>query len=117
MVNYAGNTEEGHMRTGVAVTGGRGFFTRFLAAAALIAVYCLGTIGVATIGAAPAAARGRGGSGMRGGRGRGVVVRGGRGRGFRGRGRGGFGIYLGPGYYDDGCWWSYRWHRWVCPYY
>ena len=85
------------MRIGVARGDGRRFFTRFLAAAALIAVYCLSTVGiVVATSSAPAFARGRG-----------------RGRGFRGRGRG-FGIYLG-GY--DGCWWSRRYGRWVRPYY
>lgn len=86
------------MRIGVAREDGRRFFTRFLAAAALIAVYCLSTVGiVVATGSEPAFARGRG-----------------RGRGhFRGRGRG-FGIYLGD--YDN-CWWSRRYHRWICPYY
>ncbi len=103
----AGNMEDGNMRIGVARGDGHRFFTRFLAAAALIAVYCLGTVGIVmSTGPTPAFARGRGGRG--GGRGRG-------GRGFRGRGRGGIGIYLGG--YGDGCWWSRRWRRWVCPYY
>ena len=38
------------------------------------------------------------------------------GRGFRGRGFGrGFGYY--GGYYGPGCYWSYRWGRYICPYY
>jgi hypothetical protein len=85
----------------------RKLLVRSLAAVALIAVYCLSTMGlVVATGVSPAMARGRGG-----GRGRGFV--GGRGRGFRG---GGFGFY---GYYGpyDACWWSPRRHRWICPYY
>jgi len=80
---------------------------RWLAAAALVGIYALATIGViVTTGVSAAQARGRGGArGIGGGRGIG--------RGFvRGRG---IGIYYG-GYYD-GCWWSRRRRRWVCPYY
>jgi len=82
---------------------------RWLAAAALVGIYALATIGVVvTTGVSAAQARGRGGGGGRAiGGGRGI------GRGFvRGRG---IGIYYG-GYYD-GCWWSRRRRRWVCPYY
>ena len=135
MLERAGKMEEADMQTAIARGGGHRFFTRFVAAAALIAVYCLGTVGVMSTSATPAFARGRGGggggrgfsrgagfrgagfrgAGFRGGfRGRGFRGRGFRGRGFRGRGRG-VGIWWG-GYYD-GCWWSYRWQRWVCPYY
>jgi len=120
MLERAGKMEEADMQTAIARGGGHRFFTRFLAAAALIAVYCLGTVGVMSTSATPAFARGRGGGGGGRGMSRGAGVRGGfrgrgfRGRGFRGRGRG-VGIWWG-GYYD-GCWWSYRWQRWVCPYY
>jgi hypothetical protein len=122
MVERAGYMEEADMQTAIARGGGHKVFTRFLAAAALVAVYCLGTVGIVmSTSATPAFARGRGGGGG-GGRGgaRGVGRGGGRGvvrggRGFRGRGRGGYGVYWG-GYYD-GCWWSPRWGRWVCPYY
>jgi hypothetical protein len=85
------------------VDGGRYSLRRWLAAAVLVGIYALATIGiVVTTGAGAAQARGRGG-------GRGI------GRGFvRGRGVG-VGVYYG-GYYD-GCWWSRRRRRWVCPYY
>jgi len=83
--------------------GVRWALTRWVAAVALVIAYSFATAGIVAMGTTSAMARGRGG----GGRGRG---------GFRGRGRGrgGFGIYLG-GY--DGCYWSRRWRRWVCPYY
>jgi hypothetical protein len=108
------------MSTGVARGDGRRFFTRLLAAVALIAFYCLSTVGmVVATGSEPAFARGRGGGRGGGGRGGGRGIGRGRGGGvFRGRGRGrgrGIGIYYG-GYYD-GCWWSPRYQRWVCPYY
>jgi hypothetical protein len=120
------------METAIARGGGHRFFTRFLAAAALVAVYCLGTVGIVSTSGTPAFARGRGsggggmGRGMAGmGRGMGGMGRGmGRGRGaffrgrghrhFRGRGRG-VGIFW-DDYSYDGCWWSYRWQRWICPY-
>ena len=95
MLARAGNMEEADMQTAIARGGGHKVLTRFLASAALVAVYCLGTVGIMmSTSATPAFARGRG---------------------FRGRGRGFGGVYWG-GYYD-GCWWSYRWQRWVCPYY
>ena len=123
MLARAGNMEEADMQTAIARGGGHKVLTRFLAAAALVAVYCLGTVGIVmSTSATPAFARGRGGGGggrggggMRGGRGGFRGGRGFRGRGFRGRGRGFGGVWWG-GYYD-GCWWSYRWQRWVCPYY
>lgn len=87
----------------------RGTLARSLATTALVLLYGIGTLGVSSItSSTPAQAR-RGG--RRGGRGRG----GGR-RGRRGRG----GIYFGGPYfygYDDGCYWSPRRGRWVCPYY
>ncbi len=84
----------------------RGTLARSLAAMSLVFLYGLGIVGVASVtGASPAEAR-RGRRGRRGGRGR--------------RGRRGGGIYLGApflyGGYDDGCFWSPRRARWVCPY-
>jgi hypothetical protein len=83
----------------------RGTLARSLAAMSLVFLYGLGIVGVASVtGSSPAEAR-RGRRGRRGGRGR--------------RGRGG--IYFGApflyGGYDDGCYWSPRRARWVCPYY
>jgi hypothetical protein len=121
MIIAAGVKEEIGMQSQRQQGAGRRLLTRCLAAVALVFVYCLGTIGlISTAGTTSAWARGRGGGGGgRGGGGRGGgFVRGG---GFRGRGRGfvrgrGVGFY---GYYPyyDGCWWSYRYQRWVCPYY
>src|SRR5262249_46833959 len=94
----------------MAIPGRRpSWIARWLAAIALVLVYGLTSMGVLVgMGAGPAAARSRG-----------VVIRGRGFRGFRGRGRG-FGIYLGAPYYDYdygyGCYWSRRWHRWICPY-
>jgi hypothetical protein len=92
----------------------RGTLARSLAAASLVFLYSLGIVGVSGVTtAAPAEARRGGRRGRGGGRGR---------RGSRGRrgGRGG-GIYFGApflyGGYDDGCYWSPRRARWVCPYY
>jgi hypothetical protein len=80
--------------------------TRCIAALALVFVYFVSTSAV-LIGASTTTAQARGGRG--GGRGFG---RGGFGRG-RGFGRG-FGYY--GGYYGPGCYWSYRWGRYICPY-
>lgn len=97
----------------------RGLLTRSAAAVALVLLYGLSTVGVSgLIGTSKAEARGRGGRG--GGRGGMRGVRGSRG-GRRGFGRRG-GIWLGApalyGYYgyDDGCYWSPRRGRYVCPY-
>jgi hypothetical protein len=98
------------MQTEKAGRTGRRFLMRWLAAAVLVGIYCLSTVSIVmTTGLASAQARGRGGSrGFSRGVSRGFVR--GRGRRFvRGRG---VGIY-----YDDGCWWSPRYRRWVCPYY
>jgi hypothetical protein len=83
---------------------GRKVLTRWLAATALVGIYCLSSVGIVmTTGLTSAQARG----GRGGGRG---FARGGGGRGFiRG---GGYGAY-----YGGGCWWSRRARRWVCPYY
>jgi hypothetical protein len=81
--------------------------TRCIAALALVFVYFVSTSAI-LIGASTTTAQARGGRG--GGRGFG---RGGFGRG-RGFGRG-FGYY--GGYYGPGCYWSYRWGRYICPYY
>jgi hypothetical protein len=97
--------------------------TRCIAAIALMFVYFLGTSAV-LIGASttPALARGGGFGRGGGGFGRGGGFRGGgfRGGGF-GRGRGfgrGFGYYGGYPYaYGGGCYFSYRWGRYICPYY
>ena len=63
------------------IGGARKFLTRALAAGAMLAIYCMGTVAMTgammTTGVTSAEARGRGGRGFRGG-----------GRGFRGRGRG-----------------------------
>ena len=83
------------------------FPTRCLAALALLFVYIASTSAI-LVGAttSPAQAWRGGGRGF--------------GRGF-GRGRGGFyrGYYpRGYGYYGygGGCYWSYRWGRYICPY-
>jgi hypothetical protein len=80
---------------------------RSMAATILVLLYGLGIVGVSSVtGATPAQAH-RGGHG---------------GRGFRGRGVRG-GIFLGAPYgyygygYGDGCFWSPRRGRWICPYY
>jgi hypothetical protein len=84
--------------------------TRCIAALALVFVYFVSTSAV-LIGASTTPAQARGGRGFGG---RGFGGRGfGRGRGF-GFGRG-FGYY--GGYYGPGCYWSYRWGRYICPYY
>ena len=85
------------------------FVTRCLAALALMCVYFVGTSAI-LVGASTTAAQargfGRGGGGRGGGWGRG------RGGGWgRGRGWGG-GVYIG----GAGCFWSHRWHRYICPY-
>jgi len=82
------------------------FLTRCLAALALLFVYIASTSAI-LVGATTSPAQARGGG--RGG-----------GRGF-GRGGGGFyrGYYpRGYGYYGygGGCYWSYRWGRYICPY-
>ena len=94
---------------------------RLLAAVVVVGIYFLSILGVIiTTSVGMAQARGRGGGGRGGARGVAVSRGGGvaRGRGFvRGRGRGrGVGVYYG-GYYNDGCWWSPRYRRWICPYY
>ena len=86
----------------------RGTLARSLAAAAMVLLYGIGALGVTSFtDAAPAQAR----RGRRGG---------GRGRGRGRRGRRGGGIHFGApflyGGYDDGCYWSPRRARWVCPY-
>jgi hypothetical protein len=88
--------------------------TRCIAAVALVFVYFVSTSAI-LVGTSTTSALARGGGGGRGGGGfRGGGFRGG-GRGFgRGRGWGGIGIYGGYGY---GCYWSYRWGRYICPYY
>jgi hypothetical protein len=83
--------------------------TRCIAALALVFVYFVSTSAI-LIGASTTTAQARGG---RGGGGRGFGRGFGRGRGF-GFGRG-FGYY--GGYYGPGCYWSYRWGRYICPYY
>jgi len=82
------------------------FLTRCLAALALLFVYIASTSAI-LVGTTTSPAQARGGG--RGG-----------GRGF-GRGGGGFyrGYYpRGYGYYGygGGCYWSYRWGRYICPY-
>ena len=89
--------------------------TRCIAAIALVFVYFVSTSAI-LVGTSTTSALARGGGG-RGGGGRGGGFRGGgfRGGGF-GRGRGwgrGIGIYGGYG----GCYFSYRWGRYICPYY
>jgi len=94
----------------------RGLLTRSAAAVALVLLYGLSTLGVSSFMSIPKAeARGRGG---RGGGGRGGV-RGVR-DGHRGIGRRGGLWWGGPGLYsygyNDGCYWSPRRGRYVCPY-
>ena len=93
----------------------RGLLTRSAAAVALVLLYGLSTLGVFSFMSIPKAeAGGRGGRG--GGRG---GVRGVRG-GHRGIGRRGGLWWGGPGLYsygyNDGCYWSPRRGRYVCPY-
>jgi len=92
----------------ITTNAGRGYkaLTRGLAAAALIGTSSL----VMTATATPADAHHGGGGHGWGGGGHGF----GHGRGFRFYGGG---YYGGPYYYGSGCWWSRRYHRWVCPYY
>ena len=93
----------------------RGLLTRSAAAVALVLLYGLSTLGVSGfMGIPKAEARGRGGrGGVRGG------VRGVRG-GRRGIGRRGGLWWGGPAFYtygyNDGCYWSPRRGRYVCPY-
>ncbi|MEA2796449.1 MAG: hypothetical protein QOI87_3829 [Bradyrhizobium sp.] len=83
--------------------------TRCIAAMALVFVYFVSTSAI-LVGASTTQAMARGGGG-RGGGGRGGGFRGG-GWG-RGRGRGwGRGIGIRGG----GCYFSYRWGRYICPY-
>jgi uncharacterized membrane protein len=93
--------------------------TRCLAALALMFVYVASTSAV-LVGASTTSAQARGGGG-RGGGGRGGGFRGGgfRGGGFRGGGfrGGGWGRGRGVGIYGGGgCYFSYRWGRYICPY-
>ena len=86
------------------------FVARCIAAMALLFVYFVSTsailVGASTTSALARGGGGRGGAGFRGG--------GFRGGGFgRGRGWGGYGYYGGYG----GCYFSYRWGRYICPYY
>jgi hypothetical protein len=89
--------------------------TRCIAAIALLFVYFVSTSAV-LVGASTTSAQARGG-GFRGGGFRGGGFRGGGFRGGWGRGRGlGLGYY--GGYYPyGGCYFSYRWGRYICPYY
>ena len=83
---------------------------RCIAAMALVFVYFVSTSAI-LVGASTTSAEARG----RGGGGRGGGFRGGgfRGGGFRGRGWGrGRGVYIRGG----GCYFSYRWGRYICPY-
>ena len=82
--------------------------TRCLAALALMFVYVVSTSAI-LVGASTTQAMARGGRG--GGRGGGF-----RGGGFRGGGRGrgwGRGVVVRGG---GGCYFSYRWGRYICPY-
>jgi hypothetical protein len=97
--------------------------TRCIAAIALMFVYFVSTSAV-LVGTSTTPAQARGGGGGRGGGGfRGGGFRGGgfRGGGFRGGGRGwggrGWGRGIGIYGYGGGCYFSYRWGRWICPYY
>jgi hypothetical protein len=95
--------------------GGRQRFRRWLAAIALVGIYFLSTVGIVMMMGVASVQAARRSGGSRGVSSRGVS-RGGS-RGFvRGRRviRGG-GVYYGG--YDDGCWWSPRYRRWICPYY
>jgi uncharacterized membrane protein len=82
--------------------------TRCIAALALAFVYFV-SMSAILVGASTTSAQ----AGFHGGGFHGGGFRGGRGfgRGFRGRG---FGYY--GGYYGPGCYWSYRWGRYICPY-
>jgi hypothetical protein len=81
--------------------------TRCIAAMALVFVYFVSTSAI-LVGASTTSAEARG----RGGGGRGGGFRGG---GFRGGGRGrGWG--RGIGIRGGGCYFSYRWGRYICPY-
>jgi hypothetical protein len=88
--------------------------TRGLAALALVFVYFVSTSAI-LVGASTTSAQARGfgrGGGFRGG-----GFRGGGFRGGWGRGRG-WGWGRGYGYYGyGGCYFSYRWGRYICPYY
>jgi hypothetical protein len=87
--------------------------TRGLAALALVFVYFVSTSAI-LVGASTTSAQARGfgrGGGFRGG-----GFRGGGFRGGWGRGRG-WGWGRGYGYGYGGCYWSYRWGRYICPYY
>src|SRR5438045_8734378 len=91
---------------------------RCVAALALLFVYVASSSAI-LVGATTTSAEARGG-GRGGGFGGGFRGGGFRGGGFRGRGWGGRGIGLGfYGVYPRGrgCYFSYRWGRWVCPYY
>jgi uncharacterized membrane protein len=97
--------------------------TRCLAALALMFVYVVGASAILVGGSTTSAqARGGGfrggGGGFRGGGFRGGGFRGGgfRGGGFRGGGFRGRGFGRGYGSYGGGCFWSYRWGRYICPY-
>jgi uncharacterized membrane protein len=86
------------------------FVARCIAAMALLFVYFVSTSAI-LVGASTTSALARGGGGRGGGGFRGGGFRGG---GFgRGRGWGGYGYYGGYG----GCYFSYRWGRYICPYY
>jgi uncharacterized membrane protein len=86
------------------------FVARCIAAMALLFVYFVSTSAI-LVGASTTPALARGGGGRGGGGFRGGGFRGG---GFgRGRGWGGYGYYGGYG----GCYFSYRWGRYICPYY
>jgi hypothetical protein len=91
--------------------------TRCIAAIALLFVYFVSTSAV-LVGASTTSAQARGG-GFRGGGFRGGGFRGGGFRGGWGRGRGlGLGLGYYGGYYPyGGCYFSYRWGRYICPYY
>ena len=93
--------------------------TRCIAAIALMFVYFVSTSAV-LVGTSTTAAQARGGGG-RGGGGGGFRGGGFRGGGFRGGGRGwggrGWGRGVGIYGYGGGCYFSYRWGRWICPYY
>jgi hypothetical protein len=93
--------------------------TRCIAAMALVFVYFVSTSAI-LVGASTTQAMARGGGG-RGGGGRGGGFRGGgvRGGGFRGGGWGrgrGRGWGRGIGIRGGGCYFSYRWGRYICPY-
>jgi hypothetical protein len=111
----------------VVTTGGAGrkFLKRGMVVVGVVGIYCLSTVGiVTTTGVTSAEARNHGGRGVSrafvAGGNRGFVRGGGR-RVVRGGGRYYGGYYGGyyPGYYsyyDDGCYWSRRYGRWICPY-